>query len=52
VLTQLPAATNTGNSTGFLEVTSGPAPTTFNAPPVSNATFSAFVGIGAQANYQ
>ena len=57
VLTQLPASTNTGTSTGYLEVTSGPTPVTFNAPltaggSVSNASFLALVGAGAQAAYQ
>lgn len=57
VLSQLPPATNTGNSTGFLEVTSGPTPTTFSAPltaggSINNAIFAALVGIGGQATYQ
>jgi uncharacterized protein (TIGR03437 family) len=56
VLSQLPPATNTGNSTGFLEVTSGPTPTAFTPSLTAggsvSATFSALVGIGGQATYQ
>jgi uncharacterized protein (TIGR03437 family) len=56
ILSQLPASNNTGNSTGFLEVTSGPVPTAF-APSLTaggsvTATFAALIGTGALVSYQ
>ena len=56
ILSQLPVATNTGNSTGFLEVTSGPTPTSFTPSLTAGGTvsayFSALIGTGALVTYQ
>ncbi len=56
ILSQLPAANNSNNTTGFLEVTSGPTPTAFTPALTAggsvSATFSALIGTGALVTYQ
>jgi uncharacterized protein (TIGR03437 family) len=57
ILNQLPAASSGGTGSTFLEVYSGPNPTTFSAPltaggSINNATFGAFIGIANNPTYQ
>jgi len=57
VLSQLPATASTANGgTGFLEVSSGPAPTPFSPSLTAggnvSSVFSTFIGTGALVTYQ